>query len=116
MWEDVGTSLAGEAKNSQGKSPAELLWKSALVAMIGSWGPTQNYRSKLLVSSNFEDVPWNGQVHVKPSPGSEATEGGFVFHDVIVATTHPIIGDSPTLEFDREEPREAAGGEGAESR
>ena len=34
------------------------------------------------MSSNFDDVPWNGKVNVKPSPASEANEGGFVFHDV----------------------------------
>ena len=37
---------------------------------------------RLVVSSNFADVPWNGKSYLTPSPGSQETESIFAFHDV----------------------------------
>ena len=84
LYAEVGESPEGRDwadnyRNRQGKSSSELLAKTAMVSLIGSWGRVQNSVWKMAVCSVSEDVPWNGPVHSKPGPCSEVYDGTMSF-------------------------------------
>ena len=81
MWAEVGGTLAAHewaGEGRKGKTPTELLWKTAMVGLIGAWGRTENHVCRLIKSSRSD----GGMVTMKPSPCSEETEGGYVYHDI----------------------------------
>ena len=69
-------------KKAEKKCRSELLSKTALLSMLGSWGRTENYRHSMVTTSHPDDVPWDGLVTSKPAPHSEMTDTGYVFHDI----------------------------------
>ena len=84
IWLEVGKSFQAEVflgKTAERKSRSELLSKTALLSMLGSWGRTENYRHSVVTTSHPDDIPWNGEVSSKPAPHSERTDAGYVFHD-----------------------------------
>ena len=85
LWLKVGASTeanfwAGELAKK--KDVKELLAKTALLNLLGSWGRCSNHRFHMLTTSHLEDIPWNGEVSSKPAPFSEKTETGYIFNDV----------------------------------
>ena len=85
IWQDVGKSFQAEVflgKKAERKCRSELLSKTALLSMLGSWGRTENYRHSVVTTSHPDDVPWNGPIFSKPTPHSETTDTGYVFHDI----------------------------------
>ena len=69
-------------KKAERNSRSERLSKTALLPMLGSWGRTENYRHTMITTSHPDDVPWDGEVSSKPTPYSEMTDTGYVFHDI----------------------------------
>jgi hypothetical protein len=75
-WERVGSTFTGETWAGERKQRAgALLSKSALLALIGSWGRTQQFRYTTTVGSHPDECAFTGQVLTSPNPGST------VFHD-----------------------------------
>ena len=75
-WERVGSTFTGATWAGERKQKAGvLLSKSALLALIGSWGRTQQYRYTTTVSNHPDDCSFTGEVMTSPTPGST------VFHD-----------------------------------
>ena len=78
---DKGITLTVD-DDSNKKDVKELLAKSALLGLLGSWGRVKNYRYSLITTSNPDDIPWSGDISSKPTPFSERTETGYVFQDI----------------------------------
>lgn len=66
----------------QRKNTKELLAKTALLSLLGSWGRCENFRYQMITTSHPDDIPWSGEVSTKPTPNSETTATGYVFHDI----------------------------------
>ena len=84
VWYEVGSTFQGvtwAGAKAQKKDTRELLAKTAMLSMLGSWGRTSNYRHSMVTTSHPDDVPWCGEVSSRPTPGSETTTSGYVFHD-----------------------------------
>ena len=69
-------------KKVEKKSKSDMLSKTALLSLIGAWGRTENYRYSMVTSSHPDDIPWSGEITTKPTPYSETTDVGYVFHEV----------------------------------
>jgi hypothetical protein len=85
VWYDVGGSFQGEVwagSRAKKKDARELLAKTALLSLLGSWGRCENWRHQVITTSHPDDVPWSGEVSTKPTPNSETTATGYVFHDI----------------------------------
>ena len=85
IWLEVGKSFQAEVflgKKAEKKCRSELLSKTACLSLIGSWGRTENYRHSMITTSHPDDIPFNGEISSKPTPHSETTNTGYVFHDV----------------------------------
>ena len=85
VWYEVGSSFQGEVwagNRAKKKDTRELLSKTALLSLLGSWGRFENWRPQMISTSHPDDVPWNGEVSTKPTPHSEKTATGYVFHDI----------------------------------
>ena len=85
IWYEVGASFQGEVwagSRAKKKDTRELLAKTALLSLLGSWGRCENFRHQLITTSHPDDVPWSGEVSTKPTPNSETTATGYVFHDI----------------------------------
>ena len=85
IWVEVGKSIHAEwflGDKAEKKNKSDLLSKTALLCMLGAWGRTDNYRYSMITTSHPDDIPWSGEVSSKPTPHSEMTETGFVFHDI----------------------------------
>ena len=85
VWYDVGATIQGQlwaGEKAAKKDTRELLSKTALLSLLGGWGRTDNYRHQMTTTSHPDDVPWSGEVSTKPTPESEKTSSGYVFHDV----------------------------------
>ena len=59
-----------------------MLSKTALLSLLGAWGRTENYRYSMITTSHPDDIIWTGEVSSKPTPHSEMTNVGYVFHDI----------------------------------
>jgi len=76
IWVAVGQTFAGESWGSTSKKQAgPLLAKVALLALIGSWGRTSNFRYNTITSDHPDDCAFEGEITTSPCPGSS------VFHD-----------------------------------
>ena len=73
-------TLPGQESRKEIKS--DLLSKTALLSLLGAWGRTDNYRYSMITTSHPDDIPWTGEVSSKPTPHSEMTNVGYVFHDI----------------------------------
>jgi hypothetical protein len=85
LWFEVGRSFQAECflgKKAEKKSRSELLSKTALLSMLGAWGRTENFRHHMITTSHDEDLTWAGEVSSKPTPESERTDTGYIFHDI----------------------------------
>ena len=86
LWQSVGGSFeahfwAGE--RARKKDTKELLAKTALLNLLGTWGRCENYRYHMTTTSHPDDLMWNGEVESRPTPCSEQTAGGtYIFNDV----------------------------------
>ena len=77
VWEQVGATTAGEAWCGERKARAKaLLAKSAMLALVGAWGRTENFRYTTITSNHPDDCAFEGEVLTSPAPGSA------VFHDI----------------------------------
>ena len=81
----MGGSFQGETwagSRAKKKDTRELLAKTALLSLLGSWGRCENFRHQMITTSHPDDVPWSGEISTKPTPHSETTATGYVFHDI----------------------------------
>ena len=77
LWEAVRNSQAAKAWCGSKKDSQELLAKTALLGLIGSWGRISNYRYNLVVNTHPDDCNFTGHISSTPTPCSE------VFHDFV---------------------------------
>ena len=77
IWEAVGNSQAAKAWCNNKKDSQELLAKTALLGLIGSWGRISNSKYNLVVSTHPDDCNFTGHISSTPTPCSE------VFHDFV---------------------------------
>jgi hypothetical protein len=85
IWLEVGKSIHAEwflGNKAEKKSRSDLLSKTALLSLLGAWGRKDNYRYSMVTTSHPDDIPWTGEVSTKPTPCSEMTDTGYVFHDI----------------------------------
>ena len=85
MWFEVGGSCQGvtwAGCKAKKKDTKELLAKTALLSLLGSWGRTKNFRHQMITTSHPDDTPFSGETSEKPTPHSETTPTGYVFHDI----------------------------------
>ena len=85
VWYEVGGSFQGQmwaGSQAKKKDTKELLAKTALLSLLGSWGRCENWRHEMITTSHPDDVPWSGEASTKPAPHSEQTATGYVFHDI----------------------------------
>ena len=67
----------------QEKDTKELLAKTALLNLLGTWGRCEKFRYHMTTTSHPDDIMWIGKVESRPTPCSEQTDGGtFFFYDV----------------------------------
>jgi len=77
VWEQVGATFAGEVWAGERKARAKtLLAKTAMLALVGAWGRTENYKYTTITSSHPDDCAFEGEVLTSQAPGST------VFHDI----------------------------------
>ena len=77
IWETVGNSLQAQQWSKSKKDCKELLAKTAMLGLLGSWGRTHDFRYNLVTSTHPDDCNFTGHIASKPSPCSE------VFHDYV---------------------------------
>ena len=85
LWFEVGRSYQAEVflgKKTEKKNRSELLSKTALLSLLGSWGRTENFRHHMITTSSPDDILWDGEISTKPTPESQKTTAGYVFHDI----------------------------------
>ena len=85
VWYEVGGSFQGETwagGRAKKKDVKTLLQTNVLLSLLGSWGRCENWRHQMVITSHPDDVPWSGEVSTKPTPNSEMTATGYIFHDI----------------------------------
>ena len=67
IWLTVGkTKFAEEcAIGAKKKDTAELLSKTAMLSLLGSWGRTKNYRYNMITTDHVDNVLFEGQIETK---------------------------------------------------
>jgi hypothetical protein len=76
-WEEAGGTFAGEEWAGERRGRAkDLLAKTAMLALIGLWGRTENHRYTTMVTNHPDDCAFDGDVLTSPAPGSS------VFRDI----------------------------------
>jgi len=77
IWEDVGNTHTGENWSGERKKNTKtLLSKTALLALIGSWGRIKNERFNTITTDCPDDCPFDGEITKSLAPGSK------VFYDI----------------------------------
>ena len=53
-----------------------------MLSLLGAWGRTENFRHHVITTSSPDDLLWDGEISSKPTPESERSDTGYVFHDI----------------------------------